>query len=70
MNVRSKVAVVGYAHSVIERRSGRAIGAVAVETARAAIADAGLTVEQVDLGVTIPARLQGCSSGVPGRGSR
>ena len=48
MNVRNKVAVVGYAHSVIERRSGRALGAVAVETARAAIADAGLTVQQVD----------------------
>lgn len=42
------VAVVGYAHSTIQRRTGRPIGAVAVETARAAIADAGLTVDQVD----------------------
>jgi acetyl-CoA acetyltransferase len=42
------VAVVGYAHSTVERRSARPLGAVAVDTARVAIADAGLTVEQVD----------------------
>jgi acetyl-CoA acetyltransferase len=46
--MRSQVAIAGYAHTVIQRRSGRAVGAVAVETARAAIADAGLTVDQID----------------------
>jgi acetyl-CoA acetyltransferase len=43
-----RVAIVGYAHSVIQRRGNRPIGAVAVGTARAAIADSGLTVDQVD----------------------
>ena len=42
------VAIAGYAHSTIERRAGRPLGAVAVDTARAAIADAGLTVDVVD----------------------
>jgi acetyl-CoA acetyltransferase len=46
--MRGQAAIAGYAHTVIQRRSGRPIGAVAVETARAAIADAGLTVDQVD----------------------
>ena len=36
------VAIAGYAHSTIERRAGRPLGAVAVDTARAAIADAGV----------------------------
>lgn len=43
-----RVALVGYAQSPVVRRSDRAIGAVAVDTARAAIADAGLTVDRVD----------------------
>jgi acetyl-CoA acetyltransferase len=43
-----RAAVVGYAHSAIRRRGDRALGALAVEVARAAIADAGLTVDQVD----------------------
>jgi acetyl-CoA acetyltransferase len=42
------VAIAGYAQSTIERRAGRPLGAVAVDTARAAIADAGLTVADVD----------------------
>jgi len=46
--MRNRVAVVGYAHSMIQRRGDRPIGAVAVDTARAAIADSGLTVDQVD----------------------
>ena len=46
--IRNQVAVVGYAHSSIERRADRPLGAVAVDTARAAIADAGLTVDAVD----------------------
>lgn len=46
--IRNRVAIVGYAHSAIERHAGRPLGAVAVDTARAAIADAGLTVPAVD----------------------
>lgn len=42
------VAIVGYAHSTVERRTDRPIGALAVETAKAAIADAGLSVGQID----------------------
>lgn len=43
-----RVAVVGYAQSPIVRRADRPVGAVAVDTARQAIADAGLTVDMVD----------------------
>jgi acetyl-CoA acetyltransferase len=46
--VRNQVAVVGYAHTDVVRHFGRPLGAVAVDTARAAIADAGLRVDQVD----------------------
>jgi acetyl-CoA acetyltransferase len=46
--VRNRVAVVGYAHSTIERHAKRPLGAIAVDTARAAISDAGLTVDVVD----------------------
>lgn len=42
------VAVVGFGHSTISRRAGRPIGAIAVDTARRAITDAGLTVDQID----------------------
>lgn len=38
----------GYAHSDIRRSSGRSLGALTVDVARAAIADAGLTVDDVD----------------------
>jgi acetyl-CoA acetyltransferase len=44
----NKVAIVGYAHTAIERRADRLLGALAVDTARAAIADAGLRFEQID----------------------
>lgn len=44
----TRAAVVGYAHTTVARRSGRPLGALAVENARAAIADAGLTVDQID----------------------
>ncbi|MGO9928646.1 MAG: thiolase family protein [Mycobacterium sp.] len=44
----NKVAIVGYAHSQVCRRAERPLGAQAVDTARAAIADAGLRVEQID----------------------
>jgi len=42
------VAIVGYSHSEIVRSADRPLGVLAVETARQAIADAGLTVDQVD----------------------
>jgi acetyl-CoA acetyltransferase len=45
---RSQVAIVGYAQSPIVKSFGRPLGAITVDTARAAIADAGLAVEQVD----------------------
>jgi acetyl-CoA acetyltransferase len=45
---RNRVAIAGYAQSPIVRHAGRPLGAVAVDTARAALADAGLTVADVD----------------------
>lgn len=39
---RNKVAVVGYAESQVERHASQTLGALAVDTARRAIADAGL----------------------------
>jgi acetyl-CoA acetyltransferase len=44
----NKVAIVGYGQSKVERHSEQTLGALAVETARACIADAGLRPEQVD----------------------
>ena len=43
-----KVAIAGYAHSQVARHADRPLGALAADTARAAIADAGLRVEQID----------------------
>lgn len=45
---RGKVAIVGYAHSAIARHHDRPLGAVTVDVARAAIADAGLVPDAVD----------------------
>lgn len=45
---RRQATIVGYAQSPIRRRSEVALGAITVETAKAAIADAGLAVEQID----------------------
>jgi acetyl-CoA acetyltransferase len=45
---RNRVAVAGYAQSPIVRHAGVPLGAIAVDTARAALADAGLTVADVD----------------------
>jgi acetyl-CoA acetyltransferase len=42
------VAVVGYAHSRVSRRADRSLGALAVDTARAAVSDAGLRVADID----------------------
>jgi acetyl-CoA acetyltransferase len=44
----NKVAIVGYAHSQVRRHADRPLGAQAVDTARAGIADAGLRLEQID----------------------
>ncbi|MBL7501155.1 thiolase family protein [Frankia nepalensis] len=52
MAASNQVALVGYAHSAVERHSDRPLGVLALETARAAIADAGLTPAQVDGVVT------------------
>jgi acetyl-CoA acetyltransferase len=49
---RNKVAIVGYAHSQVERHSPRPLGALTVEVARQAVADAGLAIAQVDGFVT------------------
>ena len=45
---QNRVAIAGYAQSPIVRHADRPLGAVAVDTARAAIADAGLGVADVD----------------------
>ena len=45
---RNRVAIAGYAHSPVRRHADQSLGALAVDTAREAIADAGLGVEQVD----------------------
>jgi acetyl-CoA acetyltransferase len=45
---RRQVAVVGYAQSDIVKHFDRPLGAVALDTAREAIADAGLRTEQID----------------------
>ena len=47
-SARDQVAVVGYAHSQVERHNSRSLGELALDTAQRAIADAGLTVEQID----------------------
>lgn len=44
----NKVAIAGYGHSQVCRRADRPLGALAVDTARAAIADAGLRLDQID----------------------
>ncbi len=46
--VRNRVAIAGYAHSSIVSRSGQNLGALTIETARRAIADAGLKPEDID----------------------
>jgi acetyl-CoA acetyltransferase len=48
----NKVAIVGYAQSPVERHSAQSLGGLAIDTARRAIDDAGLQVDQVDGFVT------------------
>ena len=50
----TEVAIVGYGQSMIQRHSERTLGALTVDVARRAIADAGLEVGQVDGYVTAP----------------
>jgi acetyl-CoA acetyltransferase len=45
---RNQVAIVGYAHSQVVRRPTEPLGHTAIRTALAAVADAGLTVDQID----------------------
>jgi acetyl-CoA acetyltransferase len=52
MRASNQVAVVGYAHSPVERHAKRTLGAITVDTARRAIEDAGLDRRQVDGFVT------------------
>jgi acetyl-CoA acetyltransferase len=51
----NKVAIVGVGHSVVGRRLERPIGALAVDASLEAIADAGLTVQDIDGLATFPA---------------
>jgi acetyl-CoA acetyltransferase len=44
----NKVAIVGYAHSPVQRHAPQPLGALAIDTARQAIADAALDPSQVD----------------------
>jgi acetyl-CoA acetyltransferase len=52
MRASNQVAVVGYAHSPVERHAKRSLGAITLETALRAIEDAGLDRRQVDGFVT------------------
>lgn len=45
---RNKVAIVGYAQSAVQQHGARPLGALALDTARLAIADAGLRPDQID----------------------
>ena len=45
---RNQVAIVGYAHSQVTRRPTELLGHTAIRTAKAAVADAGLAVDQID----------------------
>lgn len=51
----NKVAIVGVGHSAVGRRLERPIGALAVDASLEAIADAGLTVQDIDGLATFPA---------------
>ena len=60
---RSQVAIVGYAQSPIVRHADAPLGAIAVDTALRAIADAGLTKDQID-GFTTGSLLPSSGGGV------
>ncbi|CAO5256103.1 thiolase family protein [Frankia sp. AgKG'84/4] len=50
----NQVALVGYAHSVVQRHAAAPLGVLTLDTARRAIADAGLRTDQIDGFVTAP----------------
>jgi acetyl-CoA acetyltransferase len=52
MAASNRVAVAGFAHSAVQRHAEQPLGVLTIETARSAIADAGLDVKQVDGFVT------------------
>ena len=47
-HARDQVAIVGYAHSDVVRHAERALGSIALDVAKQAIADAGLRPDQID----------------------
>jgi acetyl-CoA acetyltransferase len=51
---KNAVAIVGVGHSAIGRRQPRPLGLLAMDAAKAALADAGLTADQVDGAGTFP----------------
>ena len=51
-DARNRVAIAGYAQSPVTRHAGCSLGALTLETARRAIGDAGLRVDEVDGFVT------------------
>ncbi len=52
LGASNQVAIAGYAQSQVTRHADRTLGSLTVETARGAIEDAGLTLQQVDGFVT------------------
>lgn len=53
-SARNRVAVAGYAHSPIVRRSSLSLGALTMQTVREAIGDAGLELSDIDGLITTP----------------
>jgi acetyl-CoA acetyltransferase len=51
---RNKVAIAGYSQSPIVRRSSETLGAMTIATVRAAVADAGLAMDDIDGLITTP----------------
>lgn len=62
-HARHRVAIAGYAQSPIEQHAGRSLGALTLDTVKAAITDAGLRVDQID-GFTSSAMLPTAGSHV------
>ncbi len=58
---RNRVAIAGFAHSAVEQHASRLLGAIAVDMAKQAIADAGLRPDQID-GFTSSALLPAAGS--------
>src|SRR3989338_3852372 len=65
-NAANKVAIVGIGRTKMSRRGDRAIGALAVEASLKAIADAGLTIRDIDGLSTYPESTGAGVGPVPG----